>query len=271
MSLKIQIASDLHAEFRDHKDKYACIKPSADILALLGDICCVGSYDDFRLFQQFVNNLIPKYKMIIIVPGNHEYYFNPPVQSQKPTKLNTYSTCDKKLAKYCKTSEKLVLLNNKSILLTVKRKKYLIIGSVLWSHIPKEQHRKFQQMMSCYRSVYVKSSTGEIRRITPHETTKLFNRNVRFIAKELNKAKKLKAKAVVFTHHKPYVSNSRDEYSAAYESDVSKLFAKPLILWAYGHTHIADDRVISGVRFVSNPKGYPYQKTKFNPKFTITI
>ena len=124
--------------------------------------------------------------------------------------------------------------------------------------------------MNCYSSVYIKDKT-KIRRITPQETTKLFNRNVRFIAKELKKAKKLKAKAIVLTHHKPYISNSKNVYSAAYESDVSKLFIPPLVLWAYGHTHILDDTIISGIRFVSNPKGYPYQKTKFNPKFIVKV
>ena len=57
MALDIQIVSDLHLEFVADKKSLVCFKPSAKVLALLGDICCVASDDDFercdyRLLQE---------------------------------------------------------------------------------------------------------------------------------------------------------------------------------------------------------------------------
>lgn len=65
--LEIQIVSDLHVEFWAHKKIFNFIKPSAPILALLGDTCCVGSDDDFELFKRFIAEIIDKYEHIIIM------------------------------------------------------------------------------------------------------------------------------------------------------------------------------------------------------------
>ena len=108
--LEIQIVSDLHLEFWQTKTKFNFVQPAADILALLGDICCWGSDNDFETFKKFIYEILPLYKTIIMVPGNHEYYFNTSNSSEKITQLKTIEGIDQKIRKFFReTSSKKLL------------------------------------------------------------------------------------------------------------------------------------------------------------------
>ena len=79
-------------------------------LALLGDICCCGSDNDFETFKKFIYEILPLYKTIIMVPGNHEYYFNTSNSSEKITQLKTIEGIDQKIRKFFReTSSKKLL------------------------------------------------------------------------------------------------------------------------------------------------------------------
>lgn len=182
--------------------------------------------------------------------------------------------CDAKIALFCKTNPKLHFLKNATMKLTVGKVKYMIIGSVLWSWIPESERERIQGVMSDYQYIYVKDEKSRrTRGLNATDISMLFMNNMRYIRKQLNSAKKTGHKAIVFTHHKPYLKPTYNigSFDPAYESDCSILFNKPLILWAYGHTHVKDDTTIKGVKFYSNPKGYPKQQTKFSPSVTIKL
>lgn len=269
----IQVVSDLHTEFHADKQKFDFLKPSAPILALLGDIGCCGSDDDFEVFKRFILEILHKYEKIIFVPGNHEYYFNPEKQTP-PTEANTMDAIDKRIRTFFRQTdpEKLVFLSNSTITIQTKKNTYRIIGSTLWSYIWEEQYAFVQENMSDYSYIYVMNGKKP-RKITPAEISKLNIRNVKYINSQIKKASEAGQKAIVFTHHKPYYSEKYDKTPIlqAYENDLTALFKSPLQLWAYGHTHIADSSTINGVTFYSNPKGYPYQKTNFDAKATISL
>lgn len=274
MSLKIQIASDIHAEFWHKKKVFNFIKPSAPILALLGDTCCVGSTDDFDIYKRFINEQLPYYEHVILVSGNHEYYYNPSKTNIIPTNHNTIDACDAKIKDFCKSSSKLHYLNNTTLTLTVNKKKYLLIGSVLWTYIPKDQRVNVQKTMNDYQYIYVNDTkNNKIRNITSDDVSLMHLKNVKYIKIQMTKAKKLGMKAIILTHHKPYLSKTHNPatFDCAYESDLTSLFQKPMVVWCYGHTHIKDNSIIKGVQFISNPKGYPHQQTKFKKSYTISI
>jgi predicted phosphodiesterase len=42
-------------------------------------------------------------------------------------------------------------------------------------------------------------------------------------------------------------------------------------VWIFGHTHHAVDTVVSGCRVVSNPKGYPGERSGFSSEFTAIL
>jgi predicted phosphodiesterase len=274
MPLKIQIASDIHSEFWGKKNTFNFINPSAPILALLGDIGCVGSEDDFEIYKRFVTEQLGRFEHVILVTGNHEYYYNPPTKKSKPSANNTLGACNKKIKEFAKTFPNLHFLNRSTMKLTVKKKKYVIVGTALWTWIPKEQRSQIQNRMNDYRYIYVRDAiTDRIRNINSDDVAEMHLKNSAYIKSQIAAAKKTGAYVVVLTHHKPYLRKNHDpnSYACAYESDLTHLFAKNLVVWAYGHTHIKDDCVIKGVNVVSNPKGYPRQQTRFDKSFTISV
>ena len=270
--MNIQIVSDIHAEFWESKAKFNFIKPSAPILALLGDICCCGSEDDFATFKRFINELLPHYEQILFVPGNHEYYFNPSKKSP-PTYATTIQGIEERIkAFFAETSPKLIFLNNSSISITTKKNKYLVIGSTLWSWIPEENRKKIQESMNDYKFIYTYESS-KVRPITATDIANTHLKSYKYIKSQITKAKKTNQIAVVLTHHKPYLSPTYNPNTldVAYESDLLSLMEPPVILWAYGHTHVADNSTQGKTWLYSNPKGYPKQRTKFNNAATVRV
>lgn len=271
--LNIQIVSDIHAEFWAKKSKFGFIKPSASILALLGDSCCCGSNDDFETFKRFILELVPLYEHILFVSGNHEYYFNPEKKSTIPSHANTMQGIDEKIKTFFKeTSEKLHFLNNLSITFKTKKDTYVIIGSTLWSWIPENQRSHIQGLMNDYKYIYVEDGPN-IRKLSSNDVATLHLKNYKFIKAQITKAKKNGHKVIILTHHKPYLSAnfSLTGLDAAYESDLTSLMEPPVVLWAYGHTHVSDNSMQGKTWLFSNPKGYPKQKTKYNKSAIIKI
>ena len=72
---KIQIASDLHLEFPENRDflEKNPIIPKAKILLLAGDIVSDNKRDKAEFFFKKWQN---DFKLIVEVPGNHEYYYH---------------------------------------------------------------------------------------------------------------------------------------------------------------------------------------------------
>ena len=270
MSLKIQIVSDLHLEFHATKAKFNFIKPTAPILALVGDICCLATDKDFDIFKRFIAEILPSYEIIILISGNHEMYIN----DKQITANQTIEGINYKIRAFFKTNKKLHYLQNNTLKITSGKKQYYIIGATLWTNIPISQHERIVKAMSDYSYIYVTDKTsGKIRNITPQDTCSMFRKSYTYIKSQLAKAAAAKATAIVLTHHMPIMKPTYNilTHDPAYMSDCSALFAKPLVFWAFGHIHEKIDMNVRGVRFYSNCKGYPYQKTCFSHDEFVTI
>jgi predicted phosphodiesterase len=271
MSLKIQIVSDLHLEFHATKERFNFLKPTAPILALVGDICCLGTDKDFSIFKRFIMEILPNYEIIIFVSGNHEMYVN----DKQITVNQTIEGINYRIRAFFKeTSKKLHYLQNNTLKITSGKKQYYIIGATLWTNIPVDQHARIEKMMSDYTYIYTTDKTSnKIRKITPIDICSIFRKSYTYIKSQLAKASAAKAIAIVLTHHRPLMKPTYNvlTYDPAYMSDCSALFAKPLALWAFGHVHEKVNITVHGVRFYSNCKGYPYQKTCFSHDEFLTI
>ena len=271
MSLKIQIVSDLHLEFHATKARFNFMKPVAPILALVGDICCLGTDADFDIFKRFIMEILPNYEIIILVSGNHEMYVN----DKSVTVNQTIESIQLRIRAFFKqTSKKLHYLQNNTLKITSGKKQYYIIGTTLWTNIPVNQHDRIEKMMSDYTYIYTTDKTsGKVRKITPQDTCGIFRKSYTYIRLQLAKAAAARATAIVLTHHRPLLKSTYNvlTYDPAYMTDCSALFAKPLVFWAFGHVHEKIDINVHGVRFYSNCKGYPYQKTNFSHDEFITI
>lgn len=275
--MNIQIVSDIHVEFWNTREKFNFIKPTAQMLALVGDICCCASDEDFESFKRFILEILPLYNEIFMVTGNHEYYFNPSRKVNRPTQSCTIKAVDEKIKAFFKaTSKKLHFLNNNSCKIIINNITYIFAGSTLWTWIPEDQRKAIKDSMNDYSFIYTSgvNPNGEtiIRNITPDDVVDMHLKCYKFLKSQVNRAKKLKAKLIFFTHHKPYISDHYDckSMDVAYESDLSKLFGY-VSLWGYGHTHVADNRIINKTMFYSNPKGYPKQRTFFKRAESLKI
>lgn len=58
---------------------------------------------------------------------------------------------------------------------------------------------------------------------------------------------------------------------AAYGNNWDGLMNFKIDLWIFGHTHEAVDEVVNGIRFVSNPRGYPNEETGFRPDLVVNV
>lgn len=261
--MDFQIVSDLHLEFRK-KDYKRLIKPSAHILLLLGDICACGQESDYQYYKDFIHFISKKYMYVIHIPGNHEYYTN---GKRKIAQEFTMQGIDAKLKKFASTIDNMSFLNNDVVRLKLKKKTYTIIGTTLWSHVDVSDRKRMQSAMSDYDDIYF-NDKGNIRKYTIEDMSIIHKNSVQYIKKEIAKIKPNEI-GILITHHKPIHDVFGDLYSPAYESDLKYLIKQPLRIAAHGHTHKKYDKMINGVRVVSNPKGYPNERTNFDPTFHV--
>lgn len=290
--MKIQIVSDLHLEFRTKKINDILI-PSAPILAMLGDICVCGDNVNFDKFINFLNIFHNKFEKIIHISGNHEYYSDNPNPEQ--IKNNTMNLIDIKLKNLTNRFNNYHYLNNNTFEFTYLKKKYVFVGSTLWTHIPQtiksidvktnkehiiDLHKVIENRMNDYNYIYVNdvlkktNNKYNYRQYTVSDMQKKHRAALNFIKKIIATAS-LDKTYILLTHHKPFFdknTNMKDVFTYAYENDLAnKLLVKPFVLAAYGHTHVHFDKKINGIRVISNPKGYIGQNTSFNNKFTVNV
>lgn len=280
--VKIQIVSDLHLEFRE-ANYQKILKPTAPILFLLGDICACGTDPDFDTYMAFIRLMAPQFSYIFHVPGNHEYYT---AGNNKITHKDTVPGIDTKIRKFLKEFKNIFYLNNNTVRLKISGKTYVFIGTTLWTGVRPKDQKNVQCLMNDYTYLYMpnpkpKTLTVDqrkiwksVRKYTVYDMSKLHTKAVKYLVREIKKVKSDEI-GVVLTHHKPYRSKDiEDIHTQAYETAILDAIIKnpPNIkMWGYGHTHIKDDTRVSGVRVISNPKGYPSQRTKFIDDFVVNV
>lgn len=271
----MQIVSDLHLEFYKNPLDLK-LKVSAPYLALLGDICVVGTSIDIKNLEAWLDVYAPKYKLVFWVPGNHEYY----TSKKTPMSIEEINMRMKLLAK---KYGNVVFLNNKHYDVEIDEKPYRIIGATLWAYIPEEKEKYALDYLNDYQHIYTydEGYTGlityeKIRRIKPDDVNSMHIKSSKYIYRHIRESL---IPLIIFTHHKPFLTDEKDPVrsspkdSTGYETDqITKLLKeerKKIAIWCYGHTHKHFDNIVDGVRFLSNPKGYPGQQTKFENSLVI--
>jgi Icc-related predicted phosphoesterase len=267
--IKIGFTSDLHLEMRRFNFKNI-IKMNSDVLCLAGDICACGNPQDFIYLKAFLKYICPKYKYIIHVPGNHEYYSE---NVNYITKENTIQYINKKLKNLQNEFNNYIFLNNESITLNINSKPYVFLGTILWSYINPRNYEEIEEIMNDYNHIYY-IINSKIEKFNVPYMQKLFNKNYNFIKNCIKNLDK-NSNCVLITHHKPIILNkSNDIMNEAYETDLSELIANknsPINYAIHGHTHQQFYKKINNTIFLSNPKGYINQHTLFKKNWVIEL
>lgn len=242
--MKISIFSDLHLEFTDFKPP--AVQP--DLVVLAGDIS-VRSRGVLWANETFD---CP----VLYVCGNHEFY---------------KSHIDRELTKMRQAAAPHVhVLDNQVIVIGGVR---FLVATGWTDYTSTGNYQVAMRVCAEWMSDFKRIRIGDdFRKLRP---TDLIARNIAaraFLSEELSKD--FDGKTVVITHHCPIEQVAGDGHEghlgAAYYNQWHDLISLA-DAWVFGHTHHSVDEVVSGCRLVSNPKGYPGERTGFLPDFTIEI
>lgn len=265
--MRLQYCSDLHYEFKPVAGIPKLLKDvKADVLILAGDICAISDPLDYSKFVTLISHYSKKYKFIIHVPGNHEFYCT----IKPPKREHCMDTIAKQFKVLMKQISNYIYLDCDTISLNINDKQYLFAGCTLWTKIKPEDYIYVQKSMNDYSTIYIYD--GKIEKFTVEYMQKLHNKCIAFIKRAIKKAEELKIPIVLITHHKPVADDpSPNRLTQAYEVDMTKIIKSPVVAAIHGHTHEHYDKVINGVRYISNPKGYPSQRTGFKEDMYIDV
>lgn len=211
--------SDIHTEFYPNND-YPFIpvinrEPDTKYnLLCAGDIGLVTQPEYWR----FISRVCDVFDHVYVVHGNHEYY-EAPVGIKFSKYYNSY------VAK-CEIQNLTVLDNTR-----VELEDCVILGTTLWSHVPRKAHSIVTQTMTDYR---------KIRGFSVEQNNDLHAKAVKFLEEHLTQPSD--KPIVVVTHHAPsFHDTSAPEFTGrwtnyAFATDLTSLVSKANI-WIYGHTH----------------------------------
>lgn len=247
--MKLQMISDVHLEFRDNR--YPHIPRKAPHIALLGDIGRPFS----NVYKRFLQDLSRRFDTVLVIAGNHEYY-------STSRKKVTVGEIRDQMKSVCATFANVHYLENSSIILEGRVR---VLGATLWTNIPSDMWPTVRKSMNDYRTCFI-DKYPDINvgvPMAPEHTTNWHETTVKWLKEELSAPGYRNVPTVVLTHHAPYSKGTSDKKfdnnneQCCYSTDLSKMFAPPIVAWAYGHTHHPFDELVNGVRVLSNPLGYP--------------
>lgn len=242
--MKLHIYSDLHNEFAPFEPGLS----EADVVILAGDIDIksrgvVWANDTFQC-------------PVIYVCGNHEYYgghIDRTLQKMRDAAAPHVHVLENEA----------LILNQTRFLVTTAWTDYSSTGDVVAAK------RIAWDWMNDFTVI---RTDANFRRLRPDDLIAKSQAAYAWLTGELDKP--FAGKTVVVTHHAPALDHLGDELPedliAAYANDWPELLGMAN-LWVYGHTHFAADFIKNGCRVVSNPRGYPNQKTGFDPNLLIEI
>lgn len=258
--MKLRIVSDLHTEFwgpNGPKKMEKLVNQAIPPLDTDGDTTLVlagdtGSLDRKVHYQWFLDVVSERFKDIVWVAGNHEWYGGNFEHDQK-----TY----------------LELLDNYS---NIHYDYYNVFHGVrflcmtLWTDYERE-NPFIMELASQKMNDY-----SQIGGLTPQVALKEHVISRTILEDYLKNS--WDGPTVVVTHHLPTWQSIPVEYktsklSGCYASDLEHLMVnyKP-DLWIHGHTHTPVDYTIENTRIICNPHGYRgFEKTGYNPKLVLDI
>ena len=204
------MASDLHIEQHERFVPEDMLNPLANILVLAGDIGSLYRVDQLRTFLTYVCS---RFKWIIYVPGNYEYYH---INGAKEL---TMFQLKNNLLRLAKEFPNLFVLDQGYLDIG---KEVRVIGATLWSHI--------------------KTIRPYIVRI-PEMNKELYNKlhksDLKYLTETIKNARKENKKVMVVTHYPPIPAphGRKTKFRELYENHLPPEIFHQVSAWVYGHTH----------------------------------
>ncbi len=259
MSTKIQYISDIHLEFYKTLKSIPKIPVNAEILVLAGDI----GYPTLPIFWDFLAEQSQKFKHVILVAGNHEYYHT--TTSIKKRRILIMKEIDEMICSEIKRRN----LNNIHFLQcnSVVIDDIEFVGATLWTNISQNNVAVVSQSMNDYSQIFIKDeSVPVIETVSVEQLNIIHKKHTEFL---MEFKRQMNKKLVFITHHMPSFQMINKKYelcdiNCAFASNIlHKITEKPDV-WICGHSHKAYNGSIEEVHCVMNPIGYPNENTSLN-------
>lgn len=251
MTLRIQLASDLHLELLERvRPGSTVITPAADadLLVLAGDVS-----NGVRGIEMFGDWPTP----VLYVAGNHEFYHRDLEQTRAELRRAAEGTS-------------VVFLDDDVADLSqftawYEPRRYALqgirfLGATLWTDYRLERSRTQRQAMENAERrlndhLVIRNGDGLF---TAAHALENHTRSRTWLEQQL--ACPFDGTTVVITHHGVHRLSVHPRYAgdltnAAFVSDLSGLLPRAS-LWMHGHVHDSFDYVVAGCRVVANPLGY---------------
>lgn len=255
--MKAWIISDLHLEFGE---AFRSPPPrDAEVLICAGDLLTKGVVPSIEWLAANIAPIIP----VVFVAGNHEFYrgfVKEGIRDARSLRENYPGVH---------------FLENEEV--TIGDVSF--VGGTLWTDFrllgtdPALAMAAAKEGMNDYRKI--KYCKQPFRKFQPIHAYRMHHETRAFFETALTK--RATRKTVVVTHHAPSPRSIPPEYgadqlSACYASDLEGLIVETTpVLWIHGHVHQGADYRIGNTRVIANPRGYPGEKSGFNPYLVIDI
>lgn len=243
--LSVQLVSDLHFSNLTTINYGHYIRPTGDILAILGDVTEFTS-NSLHIWEDLLQYCSDNFFQTIIVLGNHDYFTD--------DSSNSMNKIEDELKCMCSLFKNVHILQNDCIVVN----NTLIVGSTLWSNVPDFCKNKVQNGMNDYRLIYL--DNGKLNDV--NNTNTLHSKSVKYIESKL-KERDLYDNIIVLTHHAPSFQNTsaprhgntlKRKLNAAFSTNLEHLFYNDVI-WCYGHTHYNHQQQIHNTKLYTNQRG----------------
>lgn len=202
MGLSLQVLSNLHLELNDIINFENIITPCADMLVLLGDI---GSPTQTSLVH-FLHWCSINFGYVLYVPGNTEYY--------SFTGEYDMAVTNESLCKICDKFPNVYFLSNDTLLVD---KKYVFIGTTLWSDVPIREMADLSDFKYIYKTPNVL--------ITHDDVCDLYQANKKWIEDQIVSAIDCGLIPIVLTHHQSFLKQCHTKrHSIAVEPSMIRMW-----------------------------------------------
>jgi len=240
--MKLAVFSDCHVEFHrdDGNSLFAAMRHDPDTVAVVA-----GDLSTLPLLDRSLSILCKKYRHVVFVVGNHEYYGFRPVD------------VDAVKAEVKGRLPNLHWLEREMVEIDGVR----FVGTTLWFPRPGDKAPK-----------YALNDYHQIRGFEPW----VYEEH----GKSLEFLTQLREQDVLVTHHFPFSLSIASEHAG---SSLNPFFhageaAEALVaeckkprLAIHGHTHSSFDYTADGIRVVCNPFGYPGENRRFDFSKTVDL
>ncbi len=255
--MKLWIISDLHLEFGYPFNQLP--PPDADVMVCAGDLLTRGIVPSIEWLAANIPSSMP----VVFTAGNHEYYGASMQESIRDARLmrDRYTNIH--------------FLENEAVEIGDVR----FAGATLWTDFrlnggdPELAMAAAQSGMNDYKKI--KLSKLPYQKFNPIHAYRKHQESRAFLKSVLDTASA--RKTVVVTHHAPSDGSIPPEFrgdplSACYASNLEDFIAEGRpALWVHGHVHKRVDCRVGETRVLANPRGYPGERTAFEPQLIAQI